>query len=91
MDLRVHQKTDLPTINKLLENIMYISNLLSPTNSLEKGQIISNVKNTAGCLGLKLADRYNANINECNKLEQPHRKLVEEVMVSKLISKRFKV
>jgi hypothetical protein len=40
---------------------------------------------------MKLADRYNANITECNQLEQPQRKLIDELPVGKLLAKRFKV
>lgn len=91
LDLKVHQKAESAAIAKLLENIMHISGLLPAAHALEKAQVLSNVKNTLGCLGLKLADRYTANITECNQLEQPQRKLIEEVAVAKLLSKRFKV
>lgn len=60
-------------------------------NSLDRQQITANVDNSLQCLGRKRADKYFADITECNQLAQPDRKTIEDINVARLVAKRFKV
>lgn len=87
LDLKAQTKKE--EVDALTRNIMFVSGLLP--KGLDRQQIVSNVKHSLGCLGQPLQEKYVANLSECNQLPQPDRKSIDDINVSLLLAKRFKV
>lgn len=73
LDLKTQSKKD-QEMEVLINNIMFVVGMLP--NSLDRQQITANIKNTLGTLGRRLAEKYAADLTECNQLAQPDRKKI---------------
>jgi|JI6StandDraft_1071083.scaffolds.fasta_scaffold20482_4 hypothetical protein len=88
LDLKAQTK-QLAEVDTLVHNIMFVATMLP--NGLDRQQITLNINNSLTCLGKRPYDKYFADLTECNQLEQPNRKSIDDINVSRLLAKRFKV